>query len=80
MAGSAAHSRTLFIEGTDDEHAMGQLLVRRGFDPQVFPAFEDSGGKEGVLRAIRVAIRAATARRGQACTTGVALKCGVAHS
>ena len=60
MAGSAAHSRTLFIEGTDDEHAIGQLLVRRGFDPQAFPAFEDSGGKEGVLRAIRVAIRAAT--------------------
>lgn len=31
MIGSASRSRELFVEGNDDEHAIGQLLIRRGF-------------------------------------------------
>lgn len=60
MVAPASHSRELFVEGTDDEHAIGQLLVRRGFDPLALPEFKESGSKKEVLRAIRVAVRAAT--------------------
>ena len=62
MVGSSSRSRTLYIEGTDDKHAIGQLLIRREHAPEDLPAFEDSGGKQGVLRAIRVAVRAGTGK------------------
>ena len=52
----------LFIEGTDDEHAIRHLLVRRRFDVEALPGFKDSGGKSGVLRAIRVAVGAGTGK------------------
>lgn len=60
MIGSASRSRELFVEGSDDQHAIGQLLVRRGFDPLALPGFKESGSKKEVLRAIAVAVRAAT--------------------
>ena len=60
MIGSASPSRELFVEGPDDQHAIGHLLLRRGCDPSALPAFKESGSKEEVLRAIRVAVRAAT--------------------
>lgn len=60
MTGSASATQELFVEGSDDEHAIGHLLVRRGVDPLVLPAFKESGSKKGVLRAVRVGVRAAT--------------------
>lgn len=60
MLGPASNSRALYVEGSDDEHVIGQLLIRRGFDPLALPEFKESGSKEEVLRAIRVAVRAAT--------------------
>ena len=60
MVGSASRARELFVEGSDDEHAIGQLLIRRGFDPLVLPEFKRPGGKPGVLGAIQLAVRAAT--------------------
>ncbi len=60
MLGPASTSRELYVEGTDDEHAIGQLLIRRRFDPLALPEFKKSGSKKEVLRAIRVAVRAAT--------------------
>ncbi|MXW17001.1 MAG: hypothetical protein F4123_01070 [Gemmatimonadetes bacterium] len=60
MIGSASRFRELFVEGSDDEHAIGHLLVRRGVDPLAIPAFKKPGSKKEVLRAIRVGIRAAT--------------------
>ena len=60
MIGSTSPSCELFVEGPDDLHAIGQLLLRRGFDRLAIPAFKESGSKKEVLRAIRVAVRAAT--------------------
>lgn len=60
MSGSASRSRELFVEGSDDQHAIGHLLVRRGVDPLAIPAFKESGSKKEVLRAIPVAVRAST--------------------
>ena len=60
MIGSASPSRELFVEGPDDQHAIGHLLLRRGCDPLAVPAIKKSGSKKEVLRAIRVAVRAAT--------------------
>ena len=60
MIGSASPSRELFVEGPDDQHAIGHLLLRRGCNPLALPAFKESGSKKEVLRAIRVAVRAAT--------------------
>ena len=60
MVGPASPSRELFVEGRDDEHAILHLLLRRGFDPLAVPAIKKSGSKKEVLRAIRVAVRAAT--------------------
>lgn len=51
MADFLSGSRTLYIEGTDDEHAIGQLLIRRSFTPENLPEFKASGGtKKGCLR------------------------------
>ena len=58
MAGSA--TPRLYVEGADDEHSIGHLLIRRGFVPQTLPELHDSGGKPGVLKAIRVSIGAGT--------------------
>ena len=57
-----AAPRFLYVEGKDDEHAIGQLLIRRGADPQSLPQFKDSGGKPGVLRAMKVSIGAGTGK------------------
>lgn len=57
-----ATPRFLYVEGKDDEHAIGQLLIRRGADPQSIPQFKDSGGKQGVLRAMKVSIGAGTGK------------------
>ncbi len=58
MAGSA--TSRLYVEGADDEHSIGHLLIRRGFVPQTLPKLHDSRGKTGVLKAIRVSIGAGT--------------------
>lgn len=60
MVRSASRTRELFVEGRDDEHAIGQLLIRRGFDPLALPEFKRPGGKPEVLGAIQLAVRAAT--------------------
>ena len=61
MAASAT-APLLFVEGSDDEHAIGQLLLRHRFAPQKLPEFRDAGGKDGVLRSMRTAIPAGTSR------------------
>ena len=48
----------LFVEGPDDEHTLGQLLLRHRFAPTDLPEFRDAGGKDGVLRSIRTATKA----------------------
>ena len=58
MAGSA--TSRLYVEGPDDKHSIGHLLIRRGFIPQTLPELHDSEGKPGVLKAIRVSISAGT--------------------
>jgi hypothetical protein len=58
MAGSA--TSRLYVEGADDEHSIGHLLLRRGFVPATLPELHDSGGKTEVLKAIRVSIGAGT--------------------
>ena len=59
MARSKALPR-LFVEGTDDEHTIGQVLLRHRFAPGDLPEFRDIGGKDGVLRTMRTAIPART--------------------
>ena len=59
MARSKAPPR-LFVEGPDDEHTIGQLLLRHRFAPGDLPEFRDAGGKDGVLRSMRTAIPAGT--------------------
>ena len=59
---AAATRDALYMEGPDDEHVIGHLLIRRGSDPEGLPEFVDSGGKQGVLDAIRVSIGAGTGR------------------
>ena len=54
--------KALYVEGKDDEHAIGHLLIRRGFAPEALPEFVDSANKDGVLKAIRVAILAGTGK------------------
>lgn len=58
MAGSA--TSRLYVEGADDEHSIGHLLIRRGFVPETLPNLQDAGGKREILRAIGVSIRAGT--------------------
>lgn len=58
----SATRRFLYVEGKDDEHVIGQLLIRRGADPQSLPQFKDMGGKQGVLRAMKVSIGAGTGK------------------
>ena len=52
----------LYVEGSDDEHAIGQLLIRSGFDPQGLPDFKNAGNKQNVLEAILVAVQAGTGK------------------
>lgn len=59
MAGSGTGD-VVYVEGRDDEHVIGQLLIRGGVDAEGLPVFVDSRGKQGVLDAIRVAVRAGT--------------------
>ncbi|MDE0101092.1 MAG: hypothetical protein OXN89_01810, partial [Bryobacterales bacterium] len=62
MAGPARHRHLLYVEGPDDEHAIGHLLIQRGVDPRALPDFKDVGGKQGLLQAIPVAVRAGTGK------------------
>jgi len=55
-----ATGNAVYLEGKDDKHVIGQLLVRQGVDSQSIPELVDAKGKSGVLRAITVAIRAGT--------------------
>ena len=50
----------LFVEGPNDEHTIGQLLLRHQFAPKDLPKFQHAGGKDGVLRSMRTAIPAGT--------------------
>ena len=61
MTLGSASGDAVYVEGRDD-HAIGQLLIRRGADPEGLLGFVNSGGKEGVLGAIRVSIGAGTGR------------------
>ena len=60
MMAASADGDAVYVEGRDDEHVIGQLLLRRGLDPEGLPRLVDAGGKEGVLDAIRVSIGTAT--------------------
>ncbi len=57
-----ATGNAAYLEGKDDEHVIGQLLLRQGVDSQSIPELVDAKGKSGVLRAITVSIRAGTGR------------------
>lgn len=51
----------IFVEGSDDEHAILHLVMRHGFTDTTlspFPQIEALGGKEGVLEAIEAAVSA----------------------
>ncbi|MDE2873932.1 MAG: hypothetical protein OXU69_10630 [Gemmatimonadota bacterium] len=61
MAGSRTGD-VVYVEGRDDKHVIGHLLIRRGADPEGRLGFVDSRGKQGVLDAIRVAVGAGTGR------------------
>ena len=52
----------LYVEGSDDEHAIRHLLIRRGFDPQDLPCFENLEGKQRVLEAIDIAVGVGTGK------------------
>jgi hypothetical protein len=61
MTGSEEDRQVLHVEGSDDEHAIYHLLIRHGFDDQDIPKFgKNKGGKQGVLSAIPIAVRAGT--------------------
>ena len=62
MSGAVRFSRELYVEGKDEEHAIGQILVRNGFDPAALPEFKEVGGKDQVLAAIPIAVRVGTGR------------------
>jgi len=62
MIAQVSKPKSLYVEGTNDEHAIGHLLIRRGFAPEGLPEFVDSRNKDGVLKAIRVAILAGTGK------------------
>ena len=57
-----ARGNAAYLEGKDDEHVIGQLLIRHGVDSQSIPELVDAKGKPGVLRAITVSVRAGTGR------------------
>ena len=54
MAASATRD-AVYVEGPDDEHAIGQLLIRRGGTRSVSKTRRIEG-QEGVLDAIKVSI------------------------
>lgn len=63
MSGSEEDRQVLHVEGSDDEHAIYHLLIRHGFDDQDIPRFgENRRGKQGVLSAIPIAVRAGTGK------------------
>ena len=62
MVGPVGHRHELYVEGSDDEHAIGQLLIRSGFDRQGLPDFKNAGNKQKVLDAILAAVRAGTGK------------------
>ena len=53
-------SRVLFVEGSDDKHVIGHLLMRRGLAEPSLPQCQPTGGKDGVLKAMKTAIPAGT--------------------
>ena len=59
MARSLA-ARVLFVEGPDDKHVIGHLLMRRGLAEPSLPQCQPTGGKDGVLKAMKTAIPAGT--------------------
>jgi hypothetical protein len=59
MAGSLDRSE-LHVEGQDDEHSIGQLLIRHGIVD--FPAFKKSGGVEKLLEGINTGVKLSTSR------------------
>ncbi len=60
MTRPAGDSHLLYVEGSDDEHAIGHLLIQCGFDRHALPDFRVAGGKRKVLAAIPVAVKAGT--------------------
>ena len=63
MSGLGEDCHLLHVEGPDDEHAIYHLLIRHGFGHQDIPRFgDDKAGKQGVLSAISVAVRAGTGK------------------
>lgn len=60
-----AERSSLFVEGSDDLHALTHLLRRRGVTDEVpeFPKIEHRDGWQGVLQTIEIEIRFGTERR-----------------
>ena len=60
-----AERSSLFVEGSDDLHALTHLLRRRGVTDGTpgFPKIEHKDGWQGVLQTVEIAIRFGTERR-----------------
>ena len=50
----------LYVEGSDDKHAIHHLMLRHGFSEERLPEFTNTGGARPMLSAMTDAIRAAT--------------------
>lgn len=63
-----AERSQLWVEGTDDDHAIRHLLIRHGIDydhkpwPARVPSIEQAGDKDRLLRTVRLSVSASSGR------------------
>ena len=53
---------TLYVEGKDDQMAIGHLLMRHEYPDSVFKRIKALGDKEKILKAVTVTVRAGTGK------------------